>query len=167
MTTTFSPAQFSSVPAPVHRASKLKQALHKRLNKARAKTARPAIALSSKEWARLHLSLGVCQVDAKKWFESAPATLRERYQTALAQQTTSVTSGEYPLLHDPIEDDPRLQAVFEEVEEILAFDFGLDEMEDGPNFCLFLWNEKARLLREEFGIEWFSPAQMNPFVRFA
>ncbi len=123
--------------------------------------------LPSEEWVRLHLALGVSALQVERWLAAASVTLRQRYQLALTQQADSGTIGEYVLLHDPLEDDPQWQTAFEEVEEMLAFELELSEVEDSPNFCHFVWNEKARLLREEFGLEWFSPAQMNPFVRFA
>ncbi|RYX81754.1 hypothetical protein EON83_22575 [bacterium] len=128
---------------------------------------RQLLPFPEEEWARLHLALGVNATRVGHWLANASPTLRHRYQLALVQQANSVAIGDYLLLHDPVEDEPQWRTAFEEAEEMLAFELELAGIGDGPNFCFFLWNEKARFLKEEFGLEWFSPAQMNPFVRFA
>ena len=64
--------------------------------------------------------------------------------------------------HDPIEDDPRFQNVLaradREAEEALA----KEPRELG--FCRIFWATKKRILRERFGIDWKSPAEMNPHI---
>jgi hypothetical protein len=32
--------------------------------------------------------------------------------------------------------------------------------------CHFLWCEKKKLLQEKHGVNWFTPAEMNPGMRF-
>ncbi len=76
----------------------------------------------------------------------------------------SVTRG--GLAHDPIEDDPRHAAVFAridgEVDALLA-----DHPQRGAEgFCHVRWAAKKRLLKERHGLDWRSPAELNPHVIF-
>ena len=69
-----------------------------------------------------------------------------------------------PLKHDPIEDTAVYKAVIKDVEKELD-----DLLKDKPRsmgFCRIYWYEKKRILKEKYGIEWKSPALMNPRVRF-
>lgn len=68
------------------------------------------------------------------------------------------------LLTDPVEWTERWEEVIDEVEDICA-DM-LKKQRKGMGFCFALWHAKAEVLRERFGIEWRSPAVMNPRVRF-
>ena len=36
----------------------------------------------------------------------------------------------------------------------------------GMGFCFAYWSTKAQVLKEDYGIEWRSPAIMNPGVMF-
>ncbi|WP_294456636.1 hypothetical protein [uncultured Bacteroides sp.] len=36
----------------------------------------------------------------------------------------------------------------------------------GMGFCFAYWNTKAQVLKADYGIEWRSPAIMNPHVMF-
>jgi hypothetical protein len=70
------------------------------------------------------------------------------------------------LAHDPVEDDPRHAEVFAridgEVDALLA-----DHPQRGAEgFCHVRWSAKQRLLKERYGIDWRSPAEMNPQVIF-
>ena len=69
-----------------------------------------------------------------------------------------------PLKHDPIEDTAEYKAVIEDVEKELAE--LLKDKPRGMGFCHIYWYEKKRILKEKYGIEWKSPALMNPRVRF-
>jgi hypothetical protein len=80
---------------------------------------------------------------------------RERIAIAKRQQGTG-------LLHDPIEDDPTLRSVLEEA-QLLA---EADEPPRGLGSCHRLWRAKKRVLKNQFEIDWFSPAEMNPGIRF-
>ena len=69
-----------------------------------------------------------------------------------------------PLRHDPIEDTAEYKAGIKKVEKEL--DELLKDKPKGMGFCHIYWYEKKRILKEKYGIEWKSPALMNPRVRF-
>ena len=68
------------------------------------------------------------------------------------------------LLTDPVEWTERWEEVIDEAEDLCAE--RLEKYPRGMGFCFALWHAKAEVLRERFGIEWRSPAVMNPHVRF-
>ncbi len=68
------------------------------------------------------------------------------------------------LKHDPVEWTARWEEVIDEVDKIV--DSRLEEHPRGMGFCHACWYERAAVLSEQFGIEWRSPARMNPRVMF-
>ena len=67
------------------------------------------------------------------------------------------------LKHDPIEDTPEFQAILPEVEAKIAARIGTNR---GMGFCHLYWATKRDILKKDYGIDWKSPALMNPTVRF-
>lgn len=87
---------------------------------------------------------------------SLPEELRER----IFEASTKREDGHH--LIDPIESDPVsgpvVQKVIEEChEEALA---GHETWPRG--ICHLIWRRTKQRLSEEYGIEWYSPADMNP-----
>ncbi len=79
--------------------------------------------------------------------------LKARRATALLEQ------GDVEILHDPIEDDPAFA-------DVLVRARGLAESElkgrdQGLGFRHLLWQTEKRILREQFGITWFSAGDLN------
>ena len=86
------------------------------------------------------------------------------------------------LLHDPIEDEPAHTQQFADARKKAEEAFrtrmeernaeyvrrGLDHLvtERPLGGCHFVWKEMKRVLLEQHGIEWFTPAEMNPGCRF-
>lgn len=66
--------------------------------------------------------------------------------------------------HDPKEDNPKLRNIFEKAEEEVHRT--LADHPRGLGFCHTYWIEKKRILKEKYGIDWKSPAEMNPDVIF-
>ena len=68
-------------------------------------------------------------------------------------------------LHDPIEDDPRWAEV---VRAAAAKACALAEARGilGMGACHFIWAEQERILREEHGVAWWSPAHLNPTTQY-
>ena len=69
-----------------------------------------------------------------------------------------------PLKHDPIEDTAQFKAIIKDVEKEL--DELLKDKPRAMGFCHIYWYEKKRILKEKYGIDWKSPALMNPHVMF-
>lgn len=68
------------------------------------------------------------------------------------------------LRQDPIEFTYRWEDIYYDVEKRLN-----ERFENAPRqmgFCFMFWNAKRELLKTEYGIDWKSPAQMNPRVMF-
>lgn len=68
------------------------------------------------------------------------------------------------LKHDPIEWSAEYERVIDEVEKKVGE--LLSDEPRGMGFCFSYWNTKANVLSEYYGIEWRSPAIMNPGVIF-
>ncbi len=68
------------------------------------------------------------------------------------------------LKKDPIEWSPVYERVIDEANKrIYSF---LEGQPRGMGFCFAYWSAKKRILKEDYGIEWDSPAMMNPRVIF-
>ncbi len=78
---------------------------------------------------------------------------------------SSVAEAENMILTDPVENTDSFLAARYEVED--AVDLALEKSSDDTTpFCQKYWCEKKRILKERFSIEWRSPAEMNPNIRF-
>lgn len=81
----------------------------------------------------------------------------------LKEQAYNEANGQ--ILTDPVESSEDFLRVRFDVEkatdEILA-----EKREGGIPFCLLYWETKKNVLKENFGIDWKSPADMNPNIRF-
>lgn len=67
------------------------------------------------------------------------------------------------LKHDPIEDTPEFKAIEAELEAKIEAKIG---KRSGMGFCHLYWSVKKEILKKDYGIEWRSPAAMNPRVLF-
>jgi hypothetical protein len=70
------------------------------------------------------------------------------------------------LIHDPVEDEPRYADIFkaidDEVKELLVN----HPQRGGEGFVNIYWSAKKNLLKQKYGIDWRSPGELNPQVRF-
>ena len=65
---------------------------------------------------------------------------------------------------DPIENAAYYKSIEAEVEEKLK-----EKLKDIPEclgYCHMYWATKKELLKKEYGIDWKSPAEMNPHALF-
>lgn len=79
-----------------------------------------------------------------------------------AAQTQSQEDTHY--LHDPIEDDPEIAKVIQQAEQ--ETEEAVRSCKRGMGFCHLVWNTKQQILKEKYGIEWFTPVEMNPAIIF-
>ena len=61
--------------------------------------------------------------------------------------------------HDPIEDDPQYKEIFEKIYQEVREAVG-----NVP--AIYFWRTKKQILKEEYGLGWKSPGEMNPTVEF-
>ncbi|OGH10637.1 MAG: hypothetical protein A2857_01790 [Candidatus Levybacteria bacterium RIFCSPHIGHO2_01_FULL_36_15] len=67
-------------------------------------------------------------------------------------------------LHDPQEDDPEKGKIIKTAEEE-----AIKELENIPRklgFVHLLWKTQKRILKDKYGIDWKTSAEMNPDTRF-
>lgn len=69
-------------------------------------------------------------------------------------------------LHDPIEDEPLLRQVLEQAEQEAKMSLADQGVEMHRGYCHLFWEKKAEILADRYGITWFSPADMNPYVLY-
>lgn len=68
------------------------------------------------------------------------------------------------LRRDPVEYTDRWEEIYYDVEEYLSERFANAPRQMG--LCFRIWSAKREYLKDNYGIDWHSPAQMNPRVRF-
>jgi hypothetical protein len=127
---------------------------------------------------RIRRATGLPVMQCKRFLDGLPP--EERLRTAEAAEASAAQGG---ILRDPLEDDPEFRAIFQAVceearrEVITSHRQAIAELErtnppaaelfhSGRGLCQLIWDATKRLLRERYGIEWRSPADMNPFTRF-
>ena len=67
------------------------------------------------------------------------------------------------IIYDPVEQTPEYLAI----ERVLKIKIRSKIGEGGYlGYCFLYWECKKHILREEYGIEWHSPAELNPHVIF-
>ena len=70
------------------------------------------------------------------------------------------------LRHDIKELDPRLRKIFKEAEQeaIQELSKKLNIRSSKKTYCYAFWNEKKRVLKERYSIDWKTLAELNPEV---
>ena len=64
---------------------------------------------------------------------------------------------------DPIERTKEYLAIKDELEELIAQRVGKGGYR---GWCHSYWACKKRILKEKYGIDWKSPAELNPGIKF-
>lgn len=78
---------------------------------------------------------------------------------------TASHAGPRPFRVDPVEDNSEFASVLLRAQlEVDAELAGEDRLSMG--FCHLFWRTKQRILREHYGLEWRTPAELNPEVLF-
>lgn len=108
------------------------------------------------------VSLGACgsqelRIDNLNWDIQPDPIFRE---TAVRHSRPKDPQEQF----DPQEYDPDLQSVFAEADAITERLVG--NVPRDENFGAIYWATKKRLLSQEYGIEWQSPAELNPEIAY-
>jgi hypothetical protein len=85
--------------------------------------------------------------------------LQERRAIAL-EKLAAAGSKDDKILVDPIEDDSAMQTILREADRLA--DAELARQNRGLGFCHQFWRTKQRILKKQFNVAWFSPAEMDP-----
>jgi hypothetical protein len=125
--------------------------------------------------ARLREATGMGWLEARLFLAGRPAELCERIVTAKERQKDGI-------LHDPIEDEPAFAQQFADAKKKAEETFrawvasrnaeyrnqGLTALlsEHPRGGCHFVWREMKKVLQDQHGIKWFTPAEMNPGTKF-
>lgn len=89
-----------------------------------------------------------------------PELIRRR---ELAKRTNKQKHPRIRFLYDPINDDPTYAWAIKEAGDRASEEVGQQFV---MGTCHRIWNRKKEILKEEFGIDWYSPREMNPGARF-
>lgn len=88
--------------------------------------------------------------------------LQRKMQSKISKDKKTPPS-KYGIRHDPQEDDLSLRNIFKESNKETE-----ERLKDFPRqigFCHKFWSEKKKILKKK-GIDWKTPAEMNPNVYF-
>lgn len=72
-------------------------------------------------------------------------------------------SSEQLIYYDPVEDTEEFKRIADEVDKKVVEIVGPNL---GDGYCHLFWAEKKQILKEEYGIDWKSPAEMNMNITF-
>jgi len=70
------------------------------------------------------------------------------------------------LYYDPIEEDPRYADVFKKIDAEVDESLGITSKGGGRGYIHVIWETKKRILKGKYKIDWRTPAELNPQVRF-
>lgn len=89
-----------------------------------------------------------------------PELLRRR---ELARQTNKFVHPKVKILYDPIKDDPQIGPLIKAAAERAHQEVSGGKYEH-LGTCHLIWRRQKEILKEEHGITWYSPREMNPGV---
>lgn len=117
----------------------------------------------AKKLIKLHLLLEPDPWDDCEWTKDFQRQLSSLFTSEeLMQIIANPKIGH--LRRDPVEYTHRWEQIYYDVEAALDERFMNAPRQMG--LCFRIWNAKRELLKKEYGIDWHSPRQMNPGVKF-
>jgi hypothetical protein len=66
-------------------------------------------------------------------------------------------------IRDPIENDPKYKEIFTRVEMEVEQELGNFRP---IGYCHLFWSMKKQILKEKYGIDWKTPAELNPTTEY-
>jgi hypothetical protein len=70
------------------------------------------------------------------------------------------------LTRDPLEKDPRYAEIFKKIDSEVDQALAKHPLKGRMGFCYTIWETKKRILKENYHIDWQTPAELNPQVMF-
>jgi hypothetical protein len=67
---------------------------------------------------------------------------------------------------DPLEEDPAYAEILMAAEEQAERELADHPMNGGIGFCHVFWDTKRMILKQKFGLDWRTPAELNPSIIF-
>jgi hypothetical protein len=67
---------------------------------------------------------------------------------------------------DPFEDDPAYAEILDEASNQAESALANHPMNGGIGFIHVFWEKKKEILKQEYGLEWRTPAELNPDINF-
>ena len=67
---------------------------------------------------------------------------------------------------DPIENDSRYAWMIQKAEKEAEAELAAAGIASTLGYCHMLWPRQKRILKEKYGINWKTPAEMNPDILF-
>lgn len=74
----------------------------------------------------------------------------------------AVQTQDGPIFHDPIEDDPAFKQIIENAHHAACKLIEASGLANRRGACHGIWDEQARILKDEHDIVWYSCREMNP-----
>ena len=103
------------------------------------------------------------KVDAASLFQEALEVENIILPQAFAEYLI-IRSKQKALMNDPLVAE-YIKAAEREAEKEVEKDWGTD-LKGKLGYCHFVWRYKKRILKEKYGIDWLTPAERNPNIRF-
>jgi hypothetical protein len=104
------------------------------------------------------------ELDAEWLRRIAPEPQIEVLRLLKAAGVTIVPIPLSCIKHDPLEDNEHFAAAMAEADRMARGEAG--DTANRLGGCHLLWKIKKRVLKEEFGLAWQSPAELNPGTLF-
>ena len=73
---------------------------------------------------------------------------------------------DHSMNYDPIEDNADIQPTLALASDEAHAELAAQGQSGGLGYCHSLWSVKKRILKEKYQVEWRSPGEMNPEVKF-
>ena len=68
--------------------------------------------------------------------------------------------------NDSIENSEEYKKIKDELEKKINMKIEIDGYKKGIGYCHIYWEYKKEILKKDYGIEWKSPAELNPNIIF-
>ena len=93
-------------------------------------------------------------------------TLDECRQLCEPQQTAPKKRTSSGLYYDPVEDDPQYADVFRKINDEVNEALAEHPKKGSMGFVHIIWEMKKQILKQKYGVNWKTPAELNPQVMF-